>query len=134
LQDNANVFLFVLLSVRCTAGKTLLAKAVAGEAGVPFYAASGSEFDEMFVGVGASRIRELFAAARKQKRAIIFIVSRCNVQQQCTTDGSGQMCEDHSSRFAFCACALFFRMRSMLLVAAVIALRVRLVVLRSTRC
>jgi ATP-dependent metalloprotease len=55
-------------------GKTLLAKAVAGEAGVPFYAASGSEFDEMFVGVGASRIRELFAAARKQKRAIIFIV------------------------------------------------------------
>jgi len=54
-------------------GKTLLAKAVAGEAGVPFYAASGSEFDEMFVGVGASRVRELFAAARKQKRAIIFI-------------------------------------------------------------
>jgi len=51
----------------------LLAKAVAGEAGVAFYAASGSEFDEMFVGVGASRVRDLFAAARKQTRAIIFI-------------------------------------------------------------
>ena len=46
---------------------------MAGEAGVPFFAASGSEFDEMYVGVGAARVRELFAAARKQKRAIIFI-------------------------------------------------------------
>lgn len=43
-------------------GKTLLARAVAGEADVPFYYASGSEFDEMFVGVGASRIRNLFSA------------------------------------------------------------------------
>lgn len=43
-------------------GKTLLARAVAGEANVPFYYASGSEFDEMFVGVGASRIRNLFSA------------------------------------------------------------------------
>lgn len=45
-------------------GKTLLARAVAGEADVPFYYASGSEFDEMFVGVGASRIRNLFSRSR----------------------------------------------------------------------
>ena len=54
-------------------GKTLLAKAVAGEAGVPFFALSGSSFVEMFVGVGASRVRSLFADARKQAPAIIFI-------------------------------------------------------------
>lgn len=48
-------------------GKTLLARAVAGEAEVPFYYASGSEFDEMFVGVGASRIRNLFSAFKKKK-------------------------------------------------------------------
>lgn len=54
-------------------GKTLLARAVAGEAGVNFFTASGSEFDEMYVGVGARRIRELFAAARKAAPAIIFI-------------------------------------------------------------
>ncbi len=54
-------------------GKTLLAKAVAGEAGVPFFALSGSDFTEMFVGVGASRVRELFANARAQAPSIIFI-------------------------------------------------------------
>jgi cell division protease FtsH len=54
-------------------GKTLLARAVAGEAGVPFFALSGSSFVEMFVGVGASRVRDLFAEARKQAPAIIFI-------------------------------------------------------------
>ncbi|KAG8963460.1 hypothetical protein FRC00_006396 [Tulasnella sp. 408] len=51
----------------------MLAKAVAGEAGVPFLFASGSEFDEIFVGTGAKRVRELFAAARKKQPAIIFI-------------------------------------------------------------
>jgi cell division protease FtsH len=54
-------------------GKTLLARAVAGEAGVPFFALSGSSFVEMFVGVGASRVRDLFAEARKRAPSIIFI-------------------------------------------------------------
>jgi cell division protease FtsH len=54
-------------------GKTLLARAVAGEAGVPFFALSGSSFVEMFVGVGASRVRDLFEEARKRAPAIIFI-------------------------------------------------------------
>jgi len=54
-------------------GKTLLARAVAGEAEVPFYSISGSEFVEMFVGVGASRVRDLFAKARKTSPCIVFI-------------------------------------------------------------
>ena len=54
-------------------GKTLLARAVAGEAGVPFFSINGSEFVEMFVGVGAARVRDLFAEAAKQAPAIIFI-------------------------------------------------------------
>lgn len=54
-------------------GKTLIAKAVAGEAGVPFYSISGSEFVEMFVGVGAARVRDLFEQARKTAPCIIFI-------------------------------------------------------------
>jgi cell division protease FtsH len=54
-------------------GKTLLARAVAGEADADFFSISGSEFVEMFVGVGAARVRDLFATARKSKRAIIFI-------------------------------------------------------------
>ncbi len=54
-------------------GKTLIARAVAGEAGVPFLSVSGSDFMEMFVGVGASRVRDLFENARKLGRAIIFV-------------------------------------------------------------
>ena len=54
-------------------GKTLLARAVAGEAGVPFFSISGSEFVEMFVGVGASRVRDLFAKAKKNAPCIIFV-------------------------------------------------------------
>jgi len=54
-------------------GKTLIAKAVAGEAGVPFFNISGSEFVEMFVGVGASRVRDLFKQAKKSAPAIVFI-------------------------------------------------------------
>ena len=54
-------------------GKTLLARAVAGEAGVPFYSISGSDFVEMFVGVGASRVRDLFEQAKQNSPAIIFV-------------------------------------------------------------
>ena len=54
-------------------GKTLLARAVAGEAGVPFFRISGSDFVEMFVGVGASRVRDLFKQAREKAPCIIFI-------------------------------------------------------------
>ena len=63
----------VLLQGPPGTGKTLLAKAVAGEAGVPFYSISGSDFVEMYVGVGASRVRDLFDTARKSPAAIIFI-------------------------------------------------------------
>ena len=63
----------VLLKGPPGTGKTLLAKAVAGEAGVPFYSISGSDFVEMYVGVGASRVRDLFDTARKSPAAIIFI-------------------------------------------------------------
>ncbi len=54
-------------------GKTHLAKAMAGEAGIPFYACSGAEFMEMFSGVAAGRIKDIFATARKNAPAIIFI-------------------------------------------------------------
>ena len=63
----------VLLVGQPGTGKTLLAKAVAGEAGVPFYIISGSDFVEMFVGVGASRVRDLFEQAKKTAPCIIFI-------------------------------------------------------------
>lgn len=63
----------VLLAGPPGTGKTLLAKAVAGEAGVPFFTISGSDFVEMFVGVGASRVRDLFSQAKKNAPCIIFI-------------------------------------------------------------
>jgi cell division protease FtsH len=63
----------VLLNGPPGTGKTLLARAIAGEAGVPFYSVNGSEFIQMFVGVGASRVRDLFAEAKEHSPAIIFI-------------------------------------------------------------
>lgn len=63
----------VILTGRPGTGKTMLARAVAGEAGVPFFHLSGSEFVEMFVGVGASRVRDLFKMAKKAAPAIVFI-------------------------------------------------------------
>ena len=63
----------VLLAGEPGTGKTLMARAVAGEANVPFFSISGSEFAEMFVGVGASRVRDLFSKAKKNSPSIIFI-------------------------------------------------------------
>ncbi len=63
----------ILLEGHPGTGKTLLAKAIAGEAGVPFFSISGSDFVEMFVGVGASRVRDLFAEAKKNAPCIVFI-------------------------------------------------------------
>jgi cell division protease FtsH len=69
----ANIPKDVLLVGPPGTGKTLLAHATAGEADVPFFSISGSEFIEMFVGVGASRVRDMFATAKKEAPAIIFI-------------------------------------------------------------
>merc|ERR1719201_2500056 len=70
-------------------GKTLLARAVAGEAGVPFISASGSEFVEMFVGVGASRVRDLFGEAKKNAPCIVFIDEIDAVGRQRAGSGGG---------------------------------------------
>ena len=63
----------VLLVGQPGTGKTLLAKAVAGEAGVPFFIISGSDFVEMFVGVGASRVRDLFEQAKKKMHHVLYL-------------------------------------------------------------
>ncbi len=73
IQIGARIPKGVLLMGAPGAGKTLLARAVAGESGVPFFSISGSEFVEMFVGVGASRVRDLFQTAKKAAPAIIFV-------------------------------------------------------------
>ncbi|HUO56297.1 MAG TPA: ATP-dependent zinc metalloprotease FtsH [Candidatus Paceibacterota bacterium] len=73
IQIGARIPKGVLLMGAPGTGKTLLARAVAGEAGVPFFSISGSEFVEMFVGVGASRVRDLFDTAKRSSPAIVFI-------------------------------------------------------------
>jgi cell division protease FtsH len=73
LKMGANIPRGVLLVGPAGVGKTLLARAVAGEANVPFFSISGSEFVEMFVGVGSARVRDLFATAKKTAPSIIFI-------------------------------------------------------------
>jgi hypothetical protein len=82
-------------------GKTLLARAIAGEANVPFYTASGSDFVEMFVGLGAKRVRELFASARKTAPCIVFIdeldsnlhdVYLCALLEYLMENGKGLLC------------------------------------------
>ncbi|MGH9156040.1 MAG: ATP-dependent metallopeptidase FtsH/Yme1/Tma family protein [Acidimicrobiales bacterium] len=78
-------------------GKTLLARAVAGEAGVPFFALSGSDFVETFVGVGASRVRQVFDAARKLGRAIVFIDEIDAVGKARTSGPSGGGAEEREN-------------------------------------
>lgn len=70
-------------------GKTLLAKAIAGEAGVPFYTAAGTEFSEMFVGIGASRVRDMFEKARKAAPCILFIDEFDGLGKQRSFGGMG---------------------------------------------
>jgi cell division protease FtsH len=70
-------------------GKTLISRAVAGEAGVPFYSVSGSEFVEMFVGVGAARVRDLFKEARDHAPCIVFIDEIDAIGRQRTNSGTG---------------------------------------------
>ena len=72
IQVGARIPKGVLLVGPPGTGKTLLAKAVAGEAGVPFFTITGSDFVEMFVGVGASRVRDLFEEAKKNAPCIYF--------------------------------------------------------------
>jgi len=84
-------------------GKTLLARAVAGEANVPFFAVTGSDFVEKYVGVGAKRVRELFAKAKKAERAIIFIDEIDAVARKRSNDSSNGSSESDNTLIALLA-------------------------------
>lgn len=79
----------LMLRECASAGKTLLAKAIAGEAGVPFFSAAGTEFMEVFVGVGASRVRDMFLKARKAAPCILFIDEFDGIGQQRSSNAAG---------------------------------------------
>ena len=85
------------------AGKTLLARAIAGEAGVPFFSATGADFEEKYVGVGAKRMRELFAEAKKVKPSIIFIVRSHSRAQTSFVQEAGKK-RDVTDQLSMCAC------------------------------
>jgi len=93
-EKGAKLHRGVMLFGETGVGKTLLARAIAGEAGCDFIFCSGSQFDEMFVGVGAKRIRELFTEARKHNPCIIFI----DEIDSLLTKGRRQSGESSSSR------------------------------------
>lgn len=80
------------------AGKTLLARAIAGEAGVPFFSAAGTEFDQMYVGIGAKKVRDIFRQARDAAPCILFIDEFDGIGKQRTSSTSDGE--------PFCACPL----------------------------
>ena len=89
IQVGARIPKGVLLVGPPGTGKTLLAKAVAGEAGVPFFSISGSDFVEMFVGVGASRVRDLFEEAKKNAPCIILLMRSMRLPEEGGTGMGG---------------------------------------------
>lgn len=84
---------------RRSAGKTLLARAIAGEAGVPFLSVAGTEFDQLFVGIGASRVRDMFRQARESAPCILFIDEFDGIgKQRSLTAANGEARDEDDSR------------------------------------